>query len=257
MADLKTLADLQPPDGPASEHIPARLLARWPETRGTLRGLPRRLVREHLQQCTECREDLRAIGYEPVLEADPALEEAPGELRPAVRGEVADALKPWLAGGAVGAVLATAATLIVVTIWGTPRPAELVTVPQSGTAATMAHPAPLVADVLPPVVALREPLRGAAPSETTLRIQAGTRFVHVLLPELFVSDTTTVAIQVVGPLGDGQAAVLRRYDELSRRRTLLLGSPDRPLATGHYRIEIATPFSSELAAMEMGLTLTH
>jgi len=253
---MSTFAEPRAADAHTGEHIPARLLARWPETRRTLRGLPRRLVREHLRQCAECRADLVAIGHDAVLEADPALEEATGHPRVVRGGDIGGTLKPWIAGGAVGAVLATAATLIVVTVWA-PRSVDMVSVPPSGTAATMARPSPFVADVLPPVIALREPLRGTAVSETTLRIQPGTRYVHVLLPELFVSDTATVSIHIVGPLGDEQAAVLRRYEELSRRRTLLLGSPDRPLEAGHYRIAIATPFSTELPAMEMGLTLTR
>jgi hypothetical protein len=251
---MKALED-HPLDAHAGDHIPARLLARWPETRAQLRGLPRRLVREHLSACAECREDLRAIGYDDVFDANPGLEEAPANPRRTPHG-AGRSLKPWFAGGALGAVLATAATLIVVTVWA-PRQPALDAVPPGGTAAMMAPPAPFVADVLPPVVALREPVRGGAASETTLRIQAGTRFVHVLLPELFVSDSATVSIRIVGPLGDEQAAVLRRYEELSRRRTLLLGTPDRALATGLYRIELVTPYSNELPAMELGLTLTH
>jgi hypothetical protein len=258
MADqvMETL-DGPPPDAHTSDHIPARLLARWTETRGELRGLPRRLVREHLAGCAECREDLHAIGFEATLEPHPALEQAGATRRRVAFAGPGAPIKPWLAGGALGAVLATAATLLVVTMWAPRRPSVIATLPPGGASATMARPAPFVADVLPPVVALREPLRGVAASETTLRIQAGTRFVHVLLPELFVSDSATVAIRVTGPLGDEQASVVRRYVELSRHRTLLLGSPDRPLATGHYRIAIATPHSSELAAIELGLTITH
>lgn len=74
-------------DGPgeaAGEHIPASVLARWPDVETTLRGADRIFARRHLERCGECRDVLRMLGHEPHLSEDPSRE---GEAR-AILGEL-------------------------------------------------------------------------------------------------------------------------------------------------------------------------
>jgi tetratricopeptide (TPR) repeat protein len=55
--------------GPES-HIPTHLIARWDRAARRLQGLSRRIVRQHLEQCTACRQDLEALGFAPSLEGE-------------------------------------------------------------------------------------------------------------------------------------------------------------------------------------------
>jgi len=59
---------------PPGEHIPADLIARWPQTAASLRGIERAAVRSHLEHCAECRQDLELLGYQPTLERIVGLE---------------------------------------------------------------------------------------------------------------------------------------------------------------------------------------
>ena len=58
-------------------HLPDRMISRWNEKKGSLRGLQRELVRRHLGRCDECQAVLRALGHDPVVERVAALEAAP------------------------------------------------------------------------------------------------------------------------------------------------------------------------------------
>jgi hypothetical protein len=62
------------------QHVPAALLARFSLARSRLRGLERTLVRLHLERCLDCRQDLEALGIDPVLVVDPVLERQEPEL---------------------------------------------------------------------------------------------------------------------------------------------------------------------------------
>jgi len=55
-------------------HLPTGIVARWEEAHQLLRGLERRLVRQHLAECASCRQDLELIGFQPELPFDPKLE---------------------------------------------------------------------------------------------------------------------------------------------------------------------------------------
>jgi len=56
-------------EGAGERHLPAAMIARWDRAQAQLHGLERDLVRQHLDRCPACREELRAVGYEPVLGA--------------------------------------------------------------------------------------------------------------------------------------------------------------------------------------------
>src|SRR5499427_4268098 len=68
-AECRAIADAYAtlPAGEAGTHVPASLIAGWPRAQQTLRGLERTLVRRHLERCSECRQDLEALGFEPRL----------------------------------------------------------------------------------------------------------------------------------------------------------------------------------------------
>jgi len=60
----------RPSGEPPGEHIPADLIACWPQTAASLRGIERAAVRSHLEHCAECRQDLELLGYRPALDSE-------------------------------------------------------------------------------------------------------------------------------------------------------------------------------------------
>lgn len=67
-------------------HIPSAMVARWGIAGATLRGLERAMVRQHLEHCSQCRQDLEVLGFDPVLPYVPELEPQ-SQMRDAVREE--------------------------------------------------------------------------------------------------------------------------------------------------------------------------
>lgn len=261
---LKSYAANAQRPAPSQVHIPAGILARWDRARKRLRGLQRRMVREHLASCAECRQDLEAVGFRPVLEAEPELEPdadlaspvpavAPsGHTIRIVRGRPSWAA--WLLGGATGVGLATAATLMVV--------ANLppVTRPVPTGAGTGASPPAAARDrVLEPLALsgeLKAALRGPGESVTDIRVDPETRFVHLGVPDLFLPDTTMLRLRVVDPAGR-TVEILCRYGDLMPRRTLLFGDPDAALLPGEYRLVVSTPVASGSALGEFQFRLVR
>jgi hypothetical protein len=78
---LQAIGEVRPEIG-TEHHIPASLLARWDAARSNLRGVERSLVRQHLEECGECREELVLLGHTPELARAPDLEEGPEGSRP-------------------------------------------------------------------------------------------------------------------------------------------------------------------------------
>ncbi len=66
-------------------HIPASLLWRWPTIVSSIRGLEQSLIRNHLEECAECRQDLELLGHQPLLESIPELESPPSGARGSAR----------------------------------------------------------------------------------------------------------------------------------------------------------------------------
>ncbi|MCK4548029.1 MAG: zf-HC2 domain-containing protein [Candidatus Eisenbacteria sp.] len=62
------------PGETGARHIPSAMVARWDRASGTLRGLERAMVRQHLEHCGQCRQDLEVLGFDPVLPFVPELE---------------------------------------------------------------------------------------------------------------------------------------------------------------------------------------
>ena len=222
-------------------HIPAALLARWDRARHNLRGMARRMVREHLETCAECRQDLEAVGFRPELEVLPD-ENAEEPLAVTSRPFTVDRGRGWSWSSAIaGAALATAATLIVVSVVRPPTP----TIPPPGIDSA---PPPLsptyLLEPLPPTGRLPAATRDGGGSPLVIPVAPATRYVHLELPDLFLADSATVDLRVTGPTGSEVARERRRFAELTERRTLLLGSPSGPLAHGEYHLTITAPFAS-------------
>nr|MEE4267726.1 zf-HC2 domain-containing protein [Candidatus Krumholzibacteria bacterium] len=70
---IETLAGHQGEGDPEGErHIPAAMIARWDQVARDLRGVERQAVRGHLERCGTCREELKSLGFPPVLSAVPS-----------------------------------------------------------------------------------------------------------------------------------------------------------------------------------------
>lgn len=245
-------------------HIPARLLARWDRASSRLRGVARRMVREHLESCAECRQDLESVGFRPELEVvadlegdpDPEAAPVPAPVAPAREIHlVLNGRRRWTTGwlaGAAGAALATAATLLVVSTLpprppptGDPGPAMTLPPAEPTPAPAPAAAPPLLAP-LPPPLELRGPHRGPGDEPVpSLRIGPDARYVQLALPELFLADSVTIDLRIEGPDGRTLLDARRRSHELHARRTLLFGSPEQALAAGRYRLVVRSPFARE------------
>ncbi len=165
-----TVHALAAPEANRGMHIPDALIARWPTTRTTLRGLQRELARRHLATCEECRSILRYRGQSLELERVPGLEPsaealaALDGLAPSLPGSLGQRtvelprprfnLREFLFGGAVGGLVAAAAALAIVSTLSL-HPAQ--------------HPTP----ANPGVPALRLELGGGAAVRTLGSIEAG------------------------------------------------------------------------------------
>lgn len=94
------------PDDPETGHVPAAILAGWPESLARLGALERDLVSRHVAECTACRDDLARAGIP--YGANRTLE------RPSLR---------W--GRLAAAALATVATAAALLLVLRPTPTEL------------------------------------------------------------------------------------------------------------------------------------
>ena|GEM_PF-2088139 len=77
----RTRTEAQDPDVADGGHIPSAVIARWDRALKTLRGLERAMVRQHLKHCSQCRQDLQVLGFEPTMDVVPELE-MQTEIRP-------------------------------------------------------------------------------------------------------------------------------------------------------------------------------
>jgi hypothetical protein len=234
-------------EGPAEEpdlgdHLPASLIARWPEVHGRLRGLERDLVTRHLERCPDCREALRLLGHAPSLE-DVAPDEAVA--RRAERGvERRTAAPPSRAS----------------------RPKRLARRSvQRWTAAAMLAAAVLSAVlVLPgaderfvrfteeaadlPVLQLEGRVRGFAPRQEFVVDEGARRAVLDLSLLVFRPDrdpeTIDLRIVMLDPEGRRHELPAVTEADLSDLR-VVVGDDERTLPLGVYRLEIELPGTSE------------
>jgi len=213
-------------------HLPPTLVARWDRRVPDLRGVERRLVREHLDSCDVCRRALTTLGFDPKLiePARPVLELVPGRR-----------LRDWLTGGAIGALAtAAAATLIVPTLVHRVPTPMVAPAPAPITApATDRYSLGVVLEAPAEVPAFRDVTRGtatAAPAVVTLRIPPGTRFVQFPTPALY--SGSGVDLEVVGPDGRTLARDHRERTELRKSSRILFGRPDQALEPGRYLLRL-------------------
>jgi hypothetical protein len=221
---------------PTDTHIPAGLLATWPRSSAHLMGLERALVREHLERCMSCRQDLELLGYAPTLETVPALEWSGAtadtpvtNVRAVARREpepahVIHVFKPpprrrdwtqWAFGG--WAAIASAAALLLVVNpgligrggeelpTGGPEPLPPVTSPETTAPPTPAPgPATLVLTGRP--LRLRSGLRGEATRLPERLIMPDTWFVPLVVEPLDLPDTSTVEVTIQR---EGEPTIIR------------------------------------------------
>ncbi len=230
-----------PPSPRPTPHLPTTLIATWAHVSAELRGLERRMVREHLESCAECRRDLELLGHASVLASDPALEhtshaerERADERRPSPRLAVPrPSSRGWWLGGAAGAALATAACVLLYAgplrrTPSMPSQREFVTPPAGR---------PDRLELAPPTAVLRAPTRAqASPAAASLTIPAGTSRVALRLPEWSGSGSSPVRVVVDWPEARARCDLTFRFGDLLARRSVYLESGAGPLPPGNYVI---------------------
>lgn len=220
-------------------HVPAAVLARWPSARAELRGLERTLVGRHLESCEECRQDLQALGFEPVLEVvpsregrqedrkdvpsrapapEPAAESPPPPARAVrLRWTPAPGWREWILGG--WAAVATAAVLVLLLVpAGRERP---------GAGRSSA--------VLPWVTTAL--VRGAGAPALTVPPDTRALVLAVPVPADIPVDRD-VALEAFAPDGRILMRSVVPAVELARGRVLALLETREPLAAGTYRVRL-------------------
>lgn len=213
---------IERPDG----HIPAAVLGRWHRYSAELRGLERALVRQHLEQCEDCRDDLDVLGYEPVLALVPELElgfdlppatetapEAPAtSARPARQPRAratsaADRARSWFGDDSLRAIFAPALMLRVT--------------------------------------------RGDS-SVNALEIDAETRAVALRVPlPLEIAPNAIVQVEVRSPESEILMRERCRVKDLAPPRLLILANRGQPLVPGAYRMRIASEEPGEFSPIEV------
>lgn len=110
-------------------HVDPEVLALWPASLDQMSALERTMVRQHLDTCGQCREDLQSIGQEADLAGPPhprALPEGPKESGDAKVVRMPERSRsPWLLTWAVGSTVAAAASILLLLAgpvgkWGDP-----------------------------------------------------------------------------------------------------------------------------------------
>ncbi len=266
---------------PGRGHIPAGIVASWDRARLRLRGLERTLVRRHLERCDECRQDLEALGFAPMLDVVPELESVPMEgVLPIATGPTPDDAGPGLAaddGRATvrpvirilrgsesrpsnprregilfaWATLATAAAAALVVVpLVTHLPVPRASAPPAPGMSAPLHPEatptrapqfPLRLAVLDDAHTIRSALRGGDSVVSTIPITASTRYLSLALPPLFAPESASATIEIIGADGLTLARVEARLGEIRPRHALLLASDARPIPAGHYTLRFTTP----------------
>jgi hypothetical protein len=277
-------------------HIPAGIMARWDRAKSHLRGLPRQLVRVHLESCAECRQDLEAVGFAPVLEfvheleredaesesePEPTEIDAPYEdapLEPAARAK-SRARSHWMSGAlgaAIGAALASAAAIVLIPIL-VPHATEPLAPSAVGPRSAPTNGAPVAPappnTSAPPATAPTSPsgtiaflgratplppaMRSGSSEATIIRVGPDDHFALVSLPDLYLPDSTRIDVRVVGPDDQVVAQRERRYGDLFPNRAMMFGTADAPLEPGEYRIEVRPEDEAEGATTVFHVTVAR
>jgi hypothetical protein len=264
--------------GPSAEsdpgrHVPASLIARWPDARATLRGLERALVRRHLERCPECRQDLELLGHEPRLEEIAELETAV-RVEPADRAEpVSQAAPPTTtirivkedAGSRsrrlrdrallAWASLATAAAAIAIVVLvrrpvieGVPPLLFSLSPPPTAGALEAGGPSVRLA---PRPRSLSGPARGPRGGKVTvIPVMGPVPSLALAVRPLDLPDTSWVQVSLVRGDRDTMLTVLHRQWEFFPKRMLVIDGGGAPLEPGRYALVLASLVPSDEAARQ-------
>lgn len=230
-------------------HIPAGVLATWPRASRSLRGLERTMIREHLNRCETCRQDLELLGYSPSLDIVPALEwtkadvPAPERVRSEQPPNVIQVFKlaprkrdwtRWAFGG--WAAIASAAALLLIvnppgSFDGGGDQGPPIGSPLSPT------PAPPRLSVARAPVRLGSAVRGGEASDQVITIPSGTRVLPLALEPLDLPTSSAVEVMIrrEGEPTAIQATVANGELESGR---LLLTAGDHELLAGTYVVRV-------------------
>src|SRR5262252_7834057 len=281
-AECRAIADAYAtlPAGEAGTHVPASLIAGWPRAQQTLRGLERALVRRHLERCSECRQDLEALGFEPRLEyvaaweveiapqtappaaappapradtAEPRVRDAsapPGGSARIVRIEAASsrprlrdrALMAWASVASVAAVLLLVANIRGRQTEGGSKPLFVPGAPVWTREVLAKGPfSGLSLRIEPPPRSLSGPAKGSGEAKLNVIPVVGPLSTLALgFKPLNVPDTSLVTVSLLDAGGDTLYAVSYRQWEFRPKRFLVIERPDRALAPGQYALVLGS-----------------
>ena len=235
-------------ESPPGEHVPAAMLARWPNTQAELRGVERELIQKHLERCDSCRAELTTLGFEPTLAARPA---GPAVVHPIAA--VRDRTNPrretrshgwwrdvdwsrWALGGGSSIVGAAAAWMVLAGPFASQQPAQVAVIP-SPTRTVVPRGAAAQLELL---AALPEPMRGgSAPAlPQTLTAKPGQRTLYLQPPLLFADRPTeqAVTLEVRTPSDSVLCSLHTTLGELGNCSALPLDAGDWPWVGGTYHL---------------------
>ena len=222
----ETFRSASPEIEPDPEHLSPYKVARWDSIRRTLRGFERMVVQQHLEGCSECRDALVALGFEPFLEPEPETKRARGAGRQGVdtrRAMSLDYLREALSRlwtPQAGWIAATAAAVAVLLI-RTPIEDSVVLRPV-------------------PVARVGSAVRGAPTEPVQVRISHDGRTIALAVqaPE-GLSDTDSVHVRLTGPGGIEVATLATIVENVTTPEILLVESGGR-MPEGRYSLEIET-----------------
>ena len=258
---------METPDPAAAEHIPAGIVASWNDARQSLRGLTRALVRHHLERCAQCRQDLEALGFEPILPVVPDLEPSdatdeigagtdspspspPAEVHPIRIVTARSRGAAWLLGGWAAAA-SVVVGLLVFSARGVHEPATTGPAP----------PPPVPAATLPPSLSLEmvgdasllEPPTRGGRSEQVVVVPAGAHSMSLRFAPLDVPDDAEVRVELRDARGAVVAAGDYRQRQLYPRKGLIVSSGRDTLAEGAYVLHVAGHGAGSTGPEEMDL----
>ncbi len=222
-------------EGADERHLPAAMIARWDRARAHLRGVERELVRQHLERCAACRDELLVVGHaHPVSDlVDSAIWAAPGAPgassggpadRPARHRAAGDRSVRWSLPGVAGG-LALAAVLVFALLGPWDLGGHLGGLPEDH------HRASGVVPWVAPGQFRGDPARVALP--------AGARAVSLLVGvpgELDVQRPA--AVTVTGPGGAVRLEATVRPSDLASGTLVVLLAVSEPLTAGTYVVTL-------------------
>jgi predicted anti-sigma-YlaC factor YlaD len=265
-ADCRALAEAYatPPAGTAGTHIPASVVAEWPRAQRTLRGLERALVRRHLERCSECQQDLQALGFEPRLEFAAELESDAAPATPRVRDAHAPAgsggrvirietaarratmrdraLIAWASVASIAAVLLLVANVRGRLFEGGSSPLFVPGSPVWTRASLPQGPfSGLSLRIEAPPRSLSGPSRGSGEGKLNVIPVVGPLSSLALgFKPLNVPDTSLVTVSLLDAGGDTLYAVSYRQWEFRPKRCLVIDRAQAPLTPGQYALVLGS-----------------